>query len=228
MSDVEARSGDDGRTWSCTQYGTVMHLPSMAGEAEIGLWGSFDGGPAWIDGRQAPLPEAAKEHREIAMAGAAANDLWLWSLGREDVWHFDGLAWQPRPLPEGRVADVWVEGSSVAWAVGVGLVHRWDPEAGRWRKLPFTLPEDVVMVRAASAKEVWFFGKTSVHAWNGRALRRGTLPVKAIETAWVSPGGDVWVAGVDPSAQVQIKDDDGVKSVPAGIVLRAPAGQGAP
>jgi hypothetical protein len=227
-SEVEARSTDDGRTWGCLQYGTLMNLPSMAGAAEIGLWGSFDGGPAWIDGRQAPLPEKAKQHREIAMAGAAANDLWLWSLGSEDVWHFDGVAWQPRPLPDGRVMDVWVEGPSAAWAVGAGLVHRWDPEARRWRKLPIVLPVDVGMVRAASAKEVWFFGKTSVHAWDGRALRRGAVPVKEIAAAWVSPGGDVWVAGADPSAHAQAQRDDGTVTVPAGIVLRAPAGQGAP
>jgi hypothetical protein len=219
--DIEARTTDT-RRWSCIGNGYPSTLRSMAGDAEIGVWrSSGHDGPVWIDGRQAPLPEAAKGVDDLSVAGRSAADLWLWN-GSAAVWHFDGLAWQPRPLPTGTAVDLWVDAGGAAWVLGAGHLQRWDGEAGAWRRLPFAVGEDAFALRGVSAREVWIFGKTRAALWNGRELRRGELPVEEIHAAWVSAAGEVWVVGTDPAELVTVETDEGRKDVRAGIVLRAP------
>jgi hypothetical protein len=219
---VEA-SSRDGRTFACHEGGDAALIRSMAGEAEIALMRAFSSArPLSVAGRGLPLPAGA-DQGEARVAGRAGADLWLWSRGGEGVWHHDGVGWQPRPLGRGKVAGLWVDEDGAAWVVGGGLAQRWDRQAGAWRILPLPADLDASHVAAASAREVWFFGKTTAFVWNGREVRRGELAVGEVRAAWVSPGGELWVVGEDRRARIRVKVEDGETEVPAGVALRAPA-----
>lgn len=234
---VEARRRRDGR-WSCEQGKDDFVYPGMRarGDTAHAYEVTLDGatirfeGPAFlvnpnggnllvVDGRRVPLPQEASWTRSgVALAARSPGDLWLWQDDPARVWRGNGLAWYPFPVGLETVADLWLTEPGTAWVLGADgeagteSLVRWDIDKKSGQR--FATP-GAVQVLKGRGDEIWLLGEKAVYPWDGRELRRADAPL-AVQHAWRSDAGTVWLIGGDLDAKVKLHEAD----VPAGAVFR--------
>lgn len=185
---AEARRQGPGR-WSCSD--SEAHLRSIDLGANRLLWDGYPDPPSvplrlWMRGQ---------------LAAGAADD--VWSYGDGEVLHSNGVEWVARPTGLKRVFNLRVDATGVAWLVGSRreegdgeVVLRWDLSARAWRRVPVPSEFRATRVRVRSGRDAWLIGEAHVHHWDGHTLRRAQTPL-AVESAWVGPSGELWLAGAE-------------------------------
>lgn len=179
-----------GGRWACGVSGPSPLVPRWS-------WG-LPGYPSIsFDGR--PVPKTFEwnsgDSIELTWTGGAAH-AWV-SFSRAGLVEFDGTAWWRRPSPPFRYLDAIADDDAgTTWALGDMedksiAIARWNGET--WSLLPVPTDFSASQILVAGAV-TWFFGQATWYAWDGRSLRRLSAPIEAGDV-WLSPTGDVWVAG---------------------------------
>jgi len=217
-SPFEAKLGASGG-WSCERAEYDAQLLRVGSELLRfeSLW------RLTLGGNRLPLPGFGMPNGEIA--GRSAADLWLYFPGNKDVLHSNGVAWEARPTGLAMVKSLRTDEKGAAWLVGGtesgsegNVILHWESATHAWKRLPTPADLRASRIRVASERDAWTIGKEHVHHWDGASLRRGKNPLKRLGGAWLSPAGELWLAGGDdtrpkPSRSV------------AGVVFRMPAGR---
>jgi len=70
-----------------------------------------------IGDRQAPATTESEAPANLSIDGRDAKDVWM--LGEGSVlWHWNGVAWSPRPAGLATLIDLWVDEAGSAWVLG--------------------------------------------------------------------------------------------------------------
>lgn len=137
----------------------------------------------------------------------------LWGSGPDDVWavggnvllpangarvyHYDGAAWSPVPLPPAAAATtamykVWGTGPDDVWICGLGgVVIRWD--GASFTELPTSTTAPLFTLHGASSTDVWAVGGAgngvALH-WDGAAWTDRSPPfVEILQGVFVTDAG---------------------------------------
>lgn len=195
--------------------------------------------PPVLGGQTVALPDLGAHDNDVpppAMAARASEDVWLASRTTPSVLHWNGLVWEDRSPGLPWIQSLHIAANGVVWiAGGVGpsprewmfrskgrehakregnSVLRWDPAAQAWVCLPTPAGLYTEHVRGVSDHEVWLIGGEEVYYWDGESFQRGVTPTPDPMDAWLSPAGELWLAGGKDS-----------KSSGAGVVFRTRAGR---
>jgi hypothetical protein len=210
---VTARSRD-GAAWECAMVGGLGTRRWVIGgalfEIEANASGFF-----LVDGRRLPSPMGQNE-LDMLLAARTDRDLWLADYSR--VWHWNGVAHEPRSPRMARVIDLWVDETGAAWVLGrarapedprqpasdrADALARWDPAAGRFRRVAVPRGFEATIIRGTSARDVWMFGSEAWFHWDGERVRRAPPALDGVGGVWSEIGGELWVAGsrLDRSAR---------------------------
>lgn len=123
----------------------------------------------------APSGASWTEAFDTSSAGALSG---VWGTSPEDVWivggtdaggeiyHYDGSAWSPSPVPDGVGLLVWAYGFAPddVYAVGVaGSVVHWDGSA--WSKVEAGTTRDLWGVWGSSPSDLWIVGGEVSGSW---------------------------------------------------------------
>jgi hypothetical protein len=221
--DLRSRTGRDGR-WSCEIEGQTPFAERTVGGAALRLGrNGYRLASLTFDGRELALPPEILDGESNGMAALSVDDIWLWGSESENVWHGKDHAWEKRPAHVRAIALEAVEPGS-AWVLGPGkeadVVLRWDVAKATWSPVPAPAGLRATSILARSAQDVWLLGAKVLHHWDGRAFRRIDAPPLEVRAAWLSPAGELWVAGADASAKIHVGTEleDG-----AGAAYRLPA-----
>lgn len=220
---VEARSRG-GSAWSCGMangFGTPIHRAAGDGVLDILRVGQ----PSFaIDDRPAPVPDDMSSEESLLVA-RSSDDVWIGSPLYASLWHWNGVAWNPRPAAIATLFDLWTDESGAAWVLGStaknaregDLVLRWDLAAKAWRSVP--LPPDLRATRlgGTSARDVWLFGTKAWFQWDGVALRRADALLGEVNATWSTATGELFVVGADRTKKVGTGKD----ATPAGAAFHA-------
>lgn len=167
-----------GRGWAGGHGGRVLRYDGSAWRGEMG----------------APTRIATSWQR---FWGFAANDLWairgVGANSDQEVAHWDGASWTPRPLPVASLHLVWLWGSSPddVWLSTrddrLGYLFHWT--GGAWQRVMLPDSTRYYGIHGTARDDVWVSADTLLH-WNGTTWQSRPLPVSG-------PPGHLWCATRD-------------------------------
>jgi hypothetical protein len=216
-----------GSCWSgnrhCTRDRWCAAGRDLFGSTATSVWGTGLG-DLWLSSLSGSLHWDGQQWSRGDLVGVRvwglASDA-VWSVGRQEVNHWNGRAVEPLPLPPLETnesllaiggtgaADLWVAGGiDDIYAIPAGggepsrtrseLILRWDGLA--WTRVhvrPDAGP--IHSVWASSASDVWFAGESGLLHWDGARLAGVALPSTspALFGVWGSSPDNVWAVGKD-------------------------------